>query len=119
MAAHAKTVFEAEGRALKVAALIRAIDRELRGTGEPVGAQLIGDYLRTKDQKWWNTLARQHGIRRPSVLTQDAVIAEYEARAAEDAEAETEPDLSALYQEDYDASEREAHDERMREQEEW
>ncbi len=90
MSARAKTVWEAEGRALKVASICRAIDRDLTGTASETGRHAVADFLAGQDRKWWLALARKHGIRSPSQLTVDCVIAEYRARADE-ADAAAEP----------------------------
>lgn len=96
----ARNVFEAEGRALKVASLCRAIDRELAGVETDTGRHAIVEFLAAQDRKWWLALARKHGIRSPSQLTIDCVVSEYRARAEEaereDAVAEREEALTQL-----------------------
>jgi len=91
MTARAKNVWEAEGRARKTAALVRAIESDLRGVREQTGGQLIAEYLRTRDPQWWEDLSRLHGIRKPSALTIEAVCLEFDARAIDDTEPTDEP----------------------------
>lgn len=94
MTAHAKTVFEAEARARKCAAFVRAIDRGIRSAGETVNPQLVADMLRDRDAAWWSELARREGLRKPSELTVSCIIAEYDARA--DVYPDDEPNAAEL-----------------------
>lgn len=94
----ARNVFEAEGRAKKCAALIRAIDSELREQDRTHGRSdaLTAAFLRSRDDAFWKQLAKQHGIRPPSAATIEAVCLEMEARAEESLSADVESAFESL-----------------------
>lgn len=72
---------EESARARKVLALCAAVDGAVRLSGVPAGPKAVAGFLRELTAEQWRTLAWLARVREPSVVTCQAVIAEYERRA--------------------------------------
>lgn len=79
MTAHAKNVWESEGRARKCAALCRAIRSEVEVPQESLVS--LATFLRAQTDEWWSELSRRYSIRKPSAATIEAVCLSFEADA--------------------------------------
>jgi len=79
----ATTIWETEGRELKVGRLVIAADKEFAPLDPYRFADAIAAELEGWPAKKWNALAAKHGIRNPSPTTRAQVIARYRARAVE------------------------------------
>lgn len=90
-----KSVYEAAGRAVKVALLVAQCRCELKGLDTDSGAQLVADFLREQTPEWWLELGKRAGVKTaiernkvPGPDTREAVALAFEALAEDDPDRE-------------------------------